>query len=253
MKTFLPSCLKPDSPPLGFTTNLNVCARGNNGSLMLPRSLTSELLGSATEPISEIPLKHCGGPGGISWMRYLVSAWLKTTMSPSGNISSLKKKKNRTISVFRPWNKKVSPFWMQPVKLRFSTTSLARFSPKMKVKTVGVVWWGWWWWGRALKRMPHASPQRSRASRSAGKASWSARRCTGRYTKQSSANNLTCEVTTLGRSFMWIKNSKGPRTVPWETLDNILAGLEYFPSTSTDYDLVFKKEAVHLNRRPCIP
>ena len=101
--------------------------------------------------------------------------------------------------------------------------------------------------------MPHASPQRSRASRSACRASWSARLCTGRYMRQSSANNLTWEVTTLGRSFMWIKNSKGPRTVPWGTPDKTLAGLEYFPSTSTDCDLVFKKEAVHFHRGPCMP
>ena len=85
--------------------------------------------------------------------------------------------------------------------------------------------------------MPHASPQCSRASRSACRASWSARLCTGRYMKQSSANNLTWEVTTLGRTFMWIKNSKGPGTVPWGTPDKTLACVEYFPSTSTDCDL----------------
>ena len=60
MRTFPPSCINPDSQLLGLTTNSNVCARGNNGSLVLPRRLASELFGSTTKPISETPLTHWG-------------------------------------------------------------------------------------------------------------------------------------------------------------------------------------------------
>jgi hypothetical protein len=38
-----------------------------------------------------------------------------------------------------------------------------------------------------------------------------------RYRRQSSANNLAVLFTLLGRSLMYIKNSSGPRTVPWGT------------------------------------
>ena len=47
------------------------------------------------------------------------------------------------------------------------------------------------------------------------RASWSSLLLMGRYDKQSSAKSQTMEVTTWGRSFIWMRNNSSPRTVPW--------------------------------------
>ena len=58
--------------------------------------------------------------------------------------------------------------------------------------------------------MPHAS-HHSKAKRSLWSSNWSAMERIGRYMRQSLANNLTCEVTTLGRSFICMRNNNGPK------------------------------------------
>jgi hypothetical protein len=35
------------------------------------------------------------------------------------------------------------------------------------------------------------------------------------YSRQSSAKSLTVDFTDCGKSLMWHRNNKGPRTVPW--------------------------------------
>ena len=101
--------------------------------------------------------------------------------------------------------------------------------------------------------MPHVSPRRSNAARSCCSATWSAMERMGRYMRQSSANNLTWEVTTLGKSLICIKNSRGPKTVPWGTPEITFEGRDLEPSTTTICSLVFKKAAVQSNKGPCMP
>jgi len=52
--------------------------------------------------------------------------------------------------------------------------------------------------------------------------------------RQSSANDLTDDLTEFGRSFMWHKNSIGPSTVPCGTPESTVASSEYshFPFCS---------------------
>ena len=54
-----------------------------------------------------------------------------------------------------------------------------------------------------------------------------------RYRRQSSANNIAVLLTLLGRSLMYIKNSSGPRTVPWGTSEVTGAVSDATPSTIT--------------------
>ena len=101
--------------------------------------------------------------------------------------------------------------------------------------------------------MPHASPLRSKAERSLWSSNWSAMELIGRYMTQSSANNLTCEVKTLGRSFICMRNNNRPKTVPCGTPDRTLHGSDLLPSTTTICSRVFKKAAVQSNKGPCMP
>ena len=51
------------------------------------------------------------------------------------------------------------------------------------------------------------------------------------YMRQSSANNLVLdERTHLGRSFMYTRNKRGPRTVTWATPDVTGLVSDDFPS-----------------------
>ena len=81
--------------------------------------------------------------------------------------------------------------------------------------------------------MPHASPHRSSAARSCCSATWSAMERMGRYMRQSSANNLTWEVTTLSKSLICIKNCRGSKTVPWGIPEITFVGRDLEPSTTT--------------------
>ena len=71
--------------------------------------------------------------------------------------------------------------------------------------------------------------------------------------RQSSANSLTLEVTTLGKSLIYIKNSRGPKTAPWGTPEITFVVWDLEPSTTTVCSLVFKKAAVQSNKGPCMP
>ena len=85
----------------------------------------------------------------------------------------------------------------------------------------------------ALNLIPQVSPHNSRAARSLCRASWSSTDWMGRYKRQSSANSRTCEVTTLGRSLMWRRNSSGPSTEPCGTPESTDTWLDFLPSTTT--------------------
>ena len=56
-----------------------------------------------------------------------------------------------------------------------------------------------------------------------------------------SANNFAVDIKLSGRSFMYIKNSKGPKIEPWGTPDLIGDQLEDCPLSKTRWYLLFKK------------
>ena len=53
------------------------------------------------------------------------------------------------------------------------------------------------------------------------------------YRRQSSANKRTCDDTAKGKSFIWHKKSRGPKTVPWGTPESTVTLLDDSPSTTT--------------------
>ena len=62
-----------------FDHQLKACARASNNSLVLPRRLTSKLLGSVTKLISVTLWKRCRGPGGPTLLaKKVVTPPLKT-------------------------------------------------------------------------------------------------------------------------------------------------------------------------------
>ena len=72
------------------------------------------------------------------------------------------------------------------------------------------------------------------------------------YSKQSSANSLIEDVTLSGRSFMWQRNSIGPKgTVPWGT--PTVVSFDCSPSTIVRINLVVRKFVSHLWILPFIP
>ena len=73
-----------------------------------------------------------------------------------------------------------------------------------------------------LKRMPQSLPHPSRADRSCCNARLSDWDLICLYNKQSSANSRTWDETTLGKSFICNRKSRGPSTVPCGTPDSTL-------------------------------
>ena len=66
--------------------------------------------------------------------------------------------------------------------------------------------------------------------------------------RQSSAKSLVDEFwTTCGRSLMYARKRRGPRTVPWGTPDVMSAGEECTPSRSTSCFLSAKNDPIHLS------
>ena len=59
--------------------------------------------------------------------------------------------------------------------------------------------------------------------------------------RQSSANRRTVDFTASGRSLIWHKNSRGPRTVPCGTPESTLTDSDSSPSTTTFIFLFVKK------------
>ena len=73
------------------------------------------------------------------------------------------------------------------------------------------------------------------------------------FKRQSSVNRLTDDLTEIGRTFMWHKNSIGPSTVPCGTLETIVASSEYSPSSATRIFLSVRQDVSHVWSGPLIP
>ena len=69
----------------------------------------------------------------------------------------------------------------------------------------------------------------------------------------SSAKILMFDLTSLGRSFMNIINSIGPRSLPWGIPDMTSAQSDVSLLRITLCCLLFKQFMIHVNTVPCIP
>ena len=69
----------------------------------------------------------------------------------------------------------------------------------------------------------------------------------------SSTNSLIKHLTTLGKSFIKIKNRIGPSTLPCGIPDVMFLKLECAPFTITRCFLLFKNSYIHLKTTPLIP
>ncbi|KAH3859817.1 hypothetical protein DPMN_102638 [Dreissena polymorpha] len=58
----------------------------------------------------------------------------------------------------------------------------------------------------------------------------------------SSAKRRTWDVTREGRSFMYRRKRRGPRTDPWGTPEVTGTWSDLVPSTTTDWDLPIRKD-----------
>ena len=94
--------------------------------------------------------------------------------------------------------------------------------------------------------MPQSFAHISSCSKSACSFWWSFAVLIVLYSKQSSANSLTEDVTLSGRSFMWQRNSIGPSTVPWGTPESTVVSFDFSPSTIVHIDLAVRKFVSHL-------
>ena len=71
--------------------------------------------------------------------------------------------------------------------------------------------------------------------------------------RQSSANNLVFdERMHLGRSFMYTRNNRGPRTVPWDTPDMTGLVSDDCPSRMTVCSRCDRNDAIHPKVFPVI-
>ena len=73
------------------------------------------------------------------------------------------------------------------------------------------------------------------------------------YSRQSSANKRTDELTQPGRSLIWHKNIIGPSTVPWSTPESTDVSFELSPSTIVLIVLVDRKLVNHEWMFPLMP
>ena len=89
---------------------------------------------------------------------------------------------------------------------------------------------------------------KSVCKRSTSESSWM-----GRYITQSSANKRTSDVILSGRSFIYAKNKRGPRTVPWGTPDLTCTHCEWSPSTTTRCRRLVRKFEIQVWVLPVIP
>ena len=90
----------------------------------------------------------------------------------------------------------------------------------------------------------------SSSLRSFWRSSWSFGDYIGLYNRQSSAKGLTWDFTESGKSLIWHKNIRGPRTVPCVTPDSTLTLFDSSPSTTTFIVLSFRKDDNHFNVFP---
>ena len=103
-----------------------------------------------------------------------------------------------------------------------------------------------------LSLIPKSSAHVSRAARSCWSSSWSCEQFIDLYSKQSSANNLSFDVT-LRKIIYVAQKSKRPRTLPCCTPESTEHGLEDSPSTITCWFLCTMKDWIHLLILPVIP
>ena len=73
------------------------------------------------------------------------------------------------------------------------------------------------------------------------------------YNNASSAKSLTVELRLSGKSFIYIKNSSGPKTVPWGTPDVVTTGADDAPSITTDWVRCVRNDSNQLCSGPRIP
>ena len=105
-----------------------------------------------------------------------------------------------------------------------------------------------------LKFIPHLRDHSCRDVRSCCRFSWSWMVPTDLYSKQSSANKRTWDVTLSGRSFIYNRKRSGPRTVPCGTPDSTLVEEEVSPSRHTTHWVRFlRKAAIQDHVWPSIP
>ena len=105
----------------------------------------------------------------------------------------------------------------------------------------------------ALNLMPQVFAHFSRLCRSCCRVIWSWKVLISLYSRQSSANRRTWEETAAGRSFMWQRKRRGPRTVPCGTPESTVVVLELMPSRTTFIVLWERKHSSHLWRGPVMP
>ena len=76
-----------------------------------------------------------------------------------------------------------------------------------------------------------------------------------RYRRLSSANSLILvpSVRFLLMSFMYVRNRRGPRTVPWGTPERTGAGEDLAPSTSTVCMRLERNDRIHRRSDPPMP
>ena len=110
--------------------------------------------------------------------------------------------------------------------------------------------WHFWGWKLMSHCLSHCWSASKSDCRSA--ASWWV--WISLYMRQSSANNLVLdERTHLGRSCMYIRNNRGPRTVPWGTPDVTGLVSDDFPSRMTVCSRCDRNYAIHPRVFPVIP
>ena len=73
------------------------------------------------------------------------------------------------------------------------------------------------------------------------------------YNKLSSAKRRMSDSVWLGMSLMYVKNNKGPSTVPCGTPDNTSSLSDFVPSITTCCFLFERKDLIHALVRPRMP
>lgn len=94
--------------------------------------------------------------------------------------------------------------------------------------------------------MSHIFSQWNNLSRSFWRTEQSCKLLIAKYTAVSSATRRTWDVIELGRSFIYMRKSKGPSTEPWGTPDVTGTSVEHSPSSKTFCDLPRTKDLIHV-------
>ena len=97
---------------------------------------------------------------------------------------------------------------------------------------------------RTLNSMPQVLLQATSLSRSCCRSRQCCSLRTSLYSIQSSANNRMEDEVSLAMSFMNMRKSMGPSTVPWGTPDRTEASLDAWPSTTTLWDRLDRNDSI---------